>query len=178
MESIFSTGAKARDCIGAVLKHVLVDESRLAAATRDYVWRVRGSPIRSLNRLFAEQGRQIDRWVGEVAAHARTFGVALSGRGAEPSPTPPTAAGLTSPRAMIHELLSLHEDLAARLRKDMAALAETEQESDAAIFLSGLLEFHQTTAWMLRLVLSAPTARRDGHGVQLSDNTGGLAGIR
>jgi starvation-inducible DNA-binding protein len=159
MHSLLSTGAKARDCVGAVLKHVLTDESRLAAATRDYVWRVRGSPLRSLNRLFAEQGRQIDRWVGEIAVHARAFGVALSGgRAVESMPAQPDA-NVTSPQGMIGELLGLHEDMAARLRNDLVALDEAEQESEAAAFLGGLLEFHETTAWMLRMVLTAPAAR-------------------
>jgi starvation-inducible DNA-binding protein len=162
MHSLFSTGAKARDCVGAVLKHVLTDESRLAAATRDYVWRVRGSPLRSLNRLFAEQGRQIDRWVGEVAMHARAFGVALTGgRTAEPVPASQPAVGVASPQAMIGELLALHEAMATRLRNDMVALEEAEQESEAAVFLGGLLEFHETTAWMLRMVLTTPSARSE-----------------
>jgi starvation-inducible DNA-binding protein len=162
MDSLFSTGAKTRECIGAVLKHVLADESQLALATRGYVWRVRGSPLQSLTRLFTEQGRQIDRWVGEVATQARAFGVALGGaRGVEAGESSQTGANAASPQVMIGELLALHEDMAVRLRKDVSALEENANESDAATFLAGLLEFHETTAWMLRMVLTASTDRRE-----------------
>lgn len=159
MEAIFTQGARARDCVGVVLKHVLADESRLAAATRDYVWRVRGSPLQSLKRLFAEQGRQVDRWVSELAAHARSLGIAM---GAVRDATSPDRCGEQgSPAVMIGELLALHEDMVTKLRTDVAVLEE--DESEEASFLEGLLEFHETTAWMLRLVLNEGSRSAESH---------------
>jgi starvation-inducible DNA-binding protein len=151
---------KARDLVRRILEQVLLDESQLAAATRGYVWRVRRSPVQSLVRLFAEQGRQIDRWLGDVSEQARTIGLAV--RAPFTDATAQAAAADEIPSAgpaVIGELLAHHERLAKRLRAAVGTLAERDDATDAVNLLHGLLEFHETTAWMLRLVLEAPEAR-------------------
>lgn len=154
---------KARRTLAAVFEHVLAEESHLASTTHRYVWRVRGSPVQSLKRLFAEQGRQIDRWVGELVNQARRAGIAPRSAPEQvdvdvpldsPSEVPPPAEG-----AMIGELLVLHEHMASQLRTDVAVLEERDSDPGAARLLTGLLEFHETTAWMLRLLLETRSHR-------------------
>lgn len=143
-----------------MLEQVVADESQLAAATRSYVWRVRNSPVRSLVRLLAEQGRQIERWVEDVRGHAGAFG--LLGAAAPCDPLQAALAAGDEPsggRAMIAALIAGHERLAQRLRDDLAVLDDDAGDREPTGLLSGLLEFHQTTAWMLRLVLDVPAPR-------------------
>lgn len=150
---------KARELLSSILKHAVTEESQLAAATQRYVWRVRGSPMLSLHRLFTEQGRQIDRWLGELGTQARAMGVAFgagrvaeeTGGTADDSREPPPAA-----RTAIGDLLALHEGIASRLRHDMEALHDGASDlTPTTAVLTGLLEFHETTAWMLRLLLES-----------------------
>lgn len=131
-----------RSPLSTVLERLLAEESRLAAVTRTYAWRVRGAPMASLNRLFAEQGRQIDQWMSDLADRAGDFGVALRRR--------PAAAGARARPAGISELVAGHEAIASELRETVRDLDAREPDGDAAFLLRGLLEFHETTLWMLR----------------------------
>lgn len=158
MNSLASSGLteKARNIVGAILAHVLNEESRLAATTRRYAWRARGSAVQSLARLFVEQGRQIERWLGEVRAQARAAGVSLATSSADAnSAGVPTAANEppAPPAVVIGELLALHRSLADRLRRDVDALERREPTATVTTVLTRMLEFHETTVWMLRLVL-------------------------
>lgn len=160
MHSTFSTTlpGRARDRLRAVIAHVLAEESQLAAATHGYSWRVRGSAVQSLNRLFTEQGRQIERWLGKLAAQARAIGLAAPSTGRAHSSASAIEArpvDAASPSAALAELLTLHEHIAARLRADRNALEE-RAESLVAGLLSDLIDFHDTTAWMLKLLLASP----------------------
>lgn len=141
-----------------VLNHVLIQESRLAAVTRDYVGRLRGSPLESIRRLLGEQGRQMDRWLREISTRVR---------GAETNATsPPEPAAEahrpgegTAPRQAAAELLSRHEAIIRELRTAVEALGENGTADEAAL-LNPLLEFHETSAWILRLLLESPDRAR------------------
>jgi starvation-inducible DNA-binding protein len=151
-----SYAGRARTTVGSILEKVLVHESRLAASTHAYLWRVRGSPLQSIKRLFAEQGRQIDRWLGEITTCARAVGVAA----VTPEDKNDTVEGVTAPRAAAAELLARHEAIIRELRAALDAVSERDPEGDTATLLNGLLDFHETSAWMLRLLLESPEQSR------------------
>ena len=54
---------------------------------------------------------------------------------------------------MIGELLTLHEELAKRLQDDVRKCLNELGDAGTAGILRRLVEFHETTAWMLRTVL-------------------------
>lgn len=145
--------------IGAVLERVLLHESQLAASTREFMSRVRGSPMQSIKRLFAEQGRQIDRWVDEVGMCVRAIGGAVAcatkGSAVDHDEFDPTAPGVA-----VTSLLRRHEKAIRELRPVVEMLRTRDPNGDAASVLAGLLEFHETTAWMLRLLLESPERAR------------------
>ncbi|HVU35980.1 MAG TPA: ferritin-like domain-containing protein [Opitutaceae bacterium] len=144
---------QARARIALMLQHVLAEESRLAARTQACAWRVRGSPIRSLKRLFSEQGRQIEHWLANLAEHARRVGL---GGGVPSASEGADRDGPVSERALIGELLALHEGLTTELRTDVTALDDPAADRGTLTLFERLLEFHETTAWMLRLLLDTP----------------------
>lgn len=136
---------KARETLAKIIDHVLRDECSLSATTRDYRWNVTGPNLYSLHRLFDEQRRQLDYWLDRVIERARAVGFAGPiRREIEP---PASGAGLP-PRTMIGDLLERHETLARQLRDDIERLADPA----TAEVLQRLVEFHETTAWMLRML--------------------------
>jgi starvation-inducible DNA-binding protein len=146
---------KARDTLAKIIDHVLQDECSLSATTREYRWNVTGPNLYSLHRLFDEQRRQIDYWLGQIGQLAKSAGfgtrnpVAEATRAADASP--PTGAGVP-PRTMIGDLLARHEEMAQRLRADIERLGDPT----TADLLTRLVEFHETTAWMLRMLHNGP----------------------
>lgn len=150
---------KAGTAVAALLEQVLTHESALAAATRDYVWRVRGSPLQSLKRLFTEQGRQIEHWLMALSEQAAAIG--LESRDAQPpESTEPSSAPVAEGRRAVTELLSRHEGLARELDEALETLRRREMERTIEPVLTQLRDFHETSAWMLRLLLQSPEPAR------------------
>lgn len=145
---------RTRDILAAVFSRVVARESQLAAATAAYAWRVPGSPLLSVRRLFAEQGRQMQWWLSEIGSRAAALGVAL-----KPAPG---AGGAEAADNAITSILAQHEAVAEELRATLEELRARDPESDAVVLLDGLLEFHETSAWMLRLLLESPERSRMG----------------
>jgi starvation-inducible DNA-binding protein len=53
-------------------------------------------------------------------------------------------------KEMIKELLGDHETVIIQLRKDIDQCSEKNKDAGTADFLTGLMEQHETTAWILR----------------------------
>jgi len=142
--------------VGQMLNLLLADESVLYATTRDYHWNVTGPDFRSLHREFEEQYEQIAHWIDDVAERARAIGAGARGNWADLAEAARLSAdpGIDLPAEhMLAELLALHEDLIVQLRTDSEACATRYQDAGTADFLTGLMEQHEKTAWMLRAQL-------------------------
>jgi starvation-inducible DNA-binding protein len=59
---------------------------------------------------------------------------------------------------MLLELLSLHEEMIVQLRTDGESCLERYGDAGTADFLTGLMEKHEKTAWMLRSQLETQEA--------------------
>jgi starvation-inducible DNA-binding protein len=55
---------------------------------------------------------------------------------------------------MVADLLADHETLIRSLRADVETTASTYNDAGTSGFLTGLMEQHEKTAWMLRALLS------------------------
>lgn len=151
---------QARDNLMKILNHALEEEVVLSVMMRSFLINITGPNFHSLYRLFGEQCRQIDRWLGEISDRTRGIGemarasaaeIARSARDAVVSP-----GGLPA-RNMIGELLVQHEGIADRLRVDLAGCTG---DPATAELLKRLVEFHETAAWMLQMVLDGPEVPR------------------
>ena len=154
-KSSLSLGAKARENLARILNHALQEEVVLSATMRDFLGSVTGPNFHSLYRLFGDHCRQIDRWLGEIGERARALGAVMRATVVEQAKS---AGGSADPAArparnIVGDLLALHEGIAARLRADLAACGGDTATAD---FLTRLVDFHETTAWMLRMVLDGP----------------------
>jgi DNA-binding ferritin-like protein len=114
-----------------------------------------------LHRLFDEQRRQLDYWLGRVIEQGKSIGLRKRGATAEKpalsEAETKSSAGLPA-RTMIGDLLTRHERIARQLRDDIERLADPV----TADLLLALVEFHETTAWMLRVVKNSSNATQGG----------------
>lgn len=147
---------EARERVGDILNHALADEFALSAATRDYHWNVTGPHFRSLNELFDEQYHQIDGWIEKIGERARVLGIVAQSGWTEliraPRFTPTRGADLNA-RRMMAVLIELHNRMVGRLRGDAEACAVECSDPVTADLLGELVEYHETTSWVLSELL-------------------------
>jgi starvation-inducible DNA-binding protein len=146
-----------REKVVAILNTLLADEFLLYTKTRNYHWNVTGPQFNDLHKFFESLYEALDEVIDEVAERAR----ALDGRafgtleefrakarlGEKPGPAP-------AARDMLATLLADHEALARSLRADIETVTDRHRDVGTADFLTGLLEKHEKTAWMLRSFLA------------------------
>ena len=140
-----------------ILNVLLADEFLLYTKTRNYHWNVVGPQFNDLHKFFEAQYEQLDEVIDEVAERVRALGGRAFGTleefrtkprlGEKPGTTP-------AARDMLATLLEDHEALVRALRDDIDAVTDRHRDVGTADFLTGLLEQHEKSAWMLRAFLS------------------------
>ena len=152
MKPKLGLSSKSRDTVTALLARLLADEHVLYVKTRNFHWNVTGLHFGSLHALFEKQYDELAETIDEVAERLRSLGgiapgsmkefLELARLGEQPG------ARLAAEK-MIAALLSDHEAVIQTLRSDVEAAGKAGDEGTAD-FLTGLLEAHEKTAWMLR----------------------------
>ena len=142
-----------RQAVVQILNTLLSDEYVLYTKTRNYHWNVTGPHFAELHKLFETLYTSLDDGVDAVAERARALGGRAFGSLSEFA----KAARLTedpgavpSAREMLGALLADHEAVIRTLRADVDTVNDTHGDAGTADFLTGLLEQHEKTAWMLR----------------------------
>jgi len=148
-------GLAEKDRAGAarLLAPLLADEQVLYAKTRNFHWNVEGPHFHDLHKMFEAQYDALAGTIDEIAERIRALG--------EPAPGSmkeflalarlAEAPGRPAPGAeMVRALLADHEALARQLRKDLEEAQTSFHDAGTADFLTGLLEEHEKSAWMLR----------------------------
>jgi starvation-inducible DNA-binding protein len=150
---------KARAAVSAILTHALAEELLLSSTTRDFSGTV--PAFHSLHKLFADQYRQLERWLDQLATRTWALGSTPGAKMGELVAARCVAlSGRVPERTMVGELLSLHEELAVRLREDVRKCSQLLGDPGTADVLTRLVEFHETNAWILRMVLEGPEPAR------------------
>jgi starvation-inducible DNA-binding protein len=142
--------------VAALLRQTLADEYILYTKTRKYHWNVEGMHFHDLHKMFEAQYDDIDETIDEVAERIRALGIVSPGSFAEflkVARIAEDAGGQIDARAMISNLLADHESLIRSLRQDLQKSADLGDAGNSD-FLTGLLESHEKTAWMLRSLLA------------------------
>lgn len=139
-----------------LLSVVLSDEMTLYVKTRKFHWNVAGENFMELHKLFESQYAEIEAIIDAVAERigklgGKTIGTmnefALLSRIVEHPNQYPVW------KVMIEELLSDHEYLVAELRKDIDLSADENHDAGTADLLTGIMQQHETIAWILRRYL-------------------------
>jgi starvation-inducible DNA-binding protein len=146
---------KDRAEISRILGKVLADEYVLYTKTRNYHWNVVGPHFSEYHKLFADQYETLDGDIDEIAERIRSLGAKtpatlvefskMSKLKEHPNNYPET-------QTMVSNLLADHETVIVTLRGDVESCVK-HNDVGTADFLTGLLEKHEKTAWMLRSTL-------------------------
>lgn len=146
---------KNRHAVASLLNNLLADEYALYTKTRNYHWNVTGPHFNDLHKFFESQYDSLDGDIDEIAERIRSLGAKTSATLAEfvkNSRIQEQPDEFPSDDKMISNLVADHESVIQTLREDVFA-CDKNNDAGTADFLTGLMEKHEKTAWMLRSVL-------------------------
>jgi len=142
--------------VNALLSVILSDEVTLYIKTRKFHWNVAGESFMELHKLFESQYTELESIIDTVAERigklgGKTIGTmnefSLLSRIVEHPNKYPIQ------KAMLLELLSDHEILIGELRKDIDLCSDENHDAGTADLLTGILQQHESIAWILRRYL-------------------------
>lgn len=139
-----------------LLSVVLSDEMTLYVKTRKFHWNVAGPSFMELHKLFEEQYTQLELIIDEVAERIGKLGGKTIGTMNEFSKLTRIKENPNKypvQKSMLSELLADHETVIAELRKDIDKSDEENHDAGTADLLTGILQQHETIAWVLRRYL-------------------------
>lgn len=138
-----------------VLTKVLSDEHVLYIKTRNYHWNVVGPHFSDYHKLFESQYTETAQDIDEIAERIRSLGgktVATMTEFLQHARLEEHPGAYLASNPMITNLLSDHESIIQNLRKDIE-FCHKHNDVGTEDFLTGLMEKHEKTAWMLRSML-------------------------
>lgn len=136
-----------------LLSEILSDEMILYVKTRKFHWNVSGESFLELHKLFESQYKQMELSIDLVAERMGKLGQKTQGTMTEfiqLGRLKESPGKFPSSKEMLKELLEDHESLIMSLRKSIGQIAEKINDAGTADFLTGLMEEHESIAWVLR----------------------------
>jgi starvation-inducible DNA-binding protein len=140
-----------------LLSTILADEMTLYIKTRKFHWNVTGGSFMELHKLFQAQYTELEETIDQVAERIGKLGGKTIGTMQEyidntrliesPNVYP-------SQKEMLKELLDDHEAIIAELRNDIEVCDAKNKDAGTTDFLTGVMEQHETSAWVLRRYLN------------------------
>jgi len=141
--------------LATMLNTLLADEYVLYTKTRNYHWNVTGPSFMEFHKLFEGQYEELDKVVDDIAERCRALGHNSLGTLKQflaiTRLTEDDKA--TNAKQMLQNLLNDHETIIRILRNDIAVSADQYKDAGTSDFLTGLLKYHEKTAWFIRSYL-------------------------
>lgn len=147
-----------REGVVKILGTLLADEYILYTKTRNYHWNVVGPQFNDLHKFFQSQYEELDEIIDDVAERIRSIGGMSPGTLVEfkdQTRLKENPGEYPAAMAMISSLLADNEAIIRNLRVDLEACADKYHDIGTNDFLTGLMEKHEKTAWMLRAFTAA-----------------------
>jgi len=139
-----------------ILTTLLADEMTLYNKTRKFHWNVSGDSFMELHVLFQNQYSQLEATIDLIAERINQLGGKTIGTLEEfqvHSRLKEQAGIYPNQKEMLKQLLNDHENIVLELRKDLDKLIDLGKDIGTIDFLTGILEDHEKTAWILRRYL-------------------------
>jgi starvation-inducible DNA-binding protein len=143
--------------VATLLTSTLSDEMVLYVKTRNFHWNVSGESFMELHKLFEGQYNELEKAIDEVAERIGKLGrntIGTMKEFTENSRLKETPGSYPAQKDMLKQLLADHESLITHLRADVDECADNLKDAGTADFLTGLMEKHETMAWILRRYLN------------------------
>lgn len=134
------------------LSVLLADEFVLYLKTRNAHWNVEGPDFHTMHLFFEEQYTELATVIDEVAERIRKidhYAPATLTEYLELTHLSEKRTGKNDSLTFIAELLSDYESIITYIREQLKAL-EDEMDQGTEDYVTGLMEQHEKTAWMLR----------------------------
>lgn len=141
----------------SLLAGILANEMSLYIKTRKFHWNVSGESFMELHKLFESHYKQLEESIDEIAERIGKLGEKTIGTMTEflkLSVIKEKPGRYGSSKDDITELLRDHETVIIQLRKNIDDCAEKNKDAGTADFFTGLMEEHETIAWVLRRYLN------------------------
>ena len=139
------------------ISKILADEYLLSVKTRRAHWNVEGPDFYSKHKFFEEQYSQLEGIIDQIAERIRKLGhyppASLKDFLALTHLTEDYRGDNDAPE-YIKMLLADHESVLIHLREMLVPYETDLKDVGTNSYLSGLIETHETMAWMLRAHLS------------------------
>lgn len=110
-----------------------------------------------LHKLFENQYKELEATIDEVAERINKLGSNTIGtlkEFAELTRLKESPNKYPMQKEMLKELLNDHDFIITELRKDIQTSTEKNNDAGTTDFLTGLMQQHETTAWVLRRYLN------------------------
>jgi starvation-inducible DNA-binding protein len=136
-----------------VLEKVLGDEFLLYTKTRNAHWNVEGIDFYQMHKFFETEYEKLNNTIDSVAERIRVLGfkapAALKHFLTSTQLSEETQSKYDS-QSLITALLIDHETIILFLRENINLLANEYGDLGTSDFITGLLQEHEKTAWILR----------------------------
>jgi starvation-inducible DNA-binding protein len=146
-----------RQAIAEQLSKILADEFVIYSKTLNAHWNIEGPDFHSvhlyLETLYNEQQTIVDT----VAEKIRTIGhyvPAQLSKYLELTHLSETAPKKNDSQSLLADLLEDHESVIVFIRENIKPFADKLRAEGISDYITGLMEHHEKTAWMLRSHLS------------------------
>jgi len=139
------------------LSQILADEFVLYTKTRNAHWNVEGADFYNKHKFFEEQYGQLEEIVDEVAERIRKLGhfaPATLKQYLELTHLSEVGPEKNDSLSYIKTLLEDHQTILVHLRGNITSYADALRDLGTSDYITGLMEKHETMAWMLRAHLS------------------------
>jgi starvation-inducible DNA-binding protein len=141
----------------STLEILLANEMVLYVKTRKAHWNITGESFMELHKLFQSQYTEQEESIDAIAERIGKLGHKTIGTMDEflKLTTLKEHAGKNhSTKDVLKELLKDHETVVVELRTALTLFNEKNNDLGTADFLTGLMQQHETTAWILRRYLN------------------------
>lgn len=145
---------EVRHQIANGLAKILADSYTLYLKTHNFHWNVTGPMFSTLHTLFESQYTELATAVDAIAERIRSLGFPAPGSYKQFAQLTSITEETTVPAAevMIRQLLEGHEIVIRCIRELFPTIADNHDEASGDL-LTGRLDVHEKTAWMLRTLL-------------------------
>ncbi len=140
-----------------VLSILLADEMSMYVKTRKFHWNVAGESFMELHQLFQQQYTSLEAIIDAIAERINQLGADTIGtmqEFVECSRLTEFAAVYPMQKEMLVELLNDYNELINYLRSDIVTISKDSEDVGTIDFLTGIIQQHEKTAWMLRRYLA------------------------
>ncbi len=144
---------KNRQAIAEQLSRILADEFVLYSKTLNAHWNVEGPDFHAVHIYLETLYNQQQEIVDTVAEKIRTMGhyvPAQLNKYLELTHLSEDAINKNDSQSLFAELLEDHESIIIFLRENIKPDADKLKAEGISDYITGLMEYHEKTAWMLR----------------------------